>query len=203
MSCQRWTGTRLRLLAALPSLTLCLGLCAAVPVQAFDGTAPAQILPTQGTLEAAFAPWDDIEARLLDALVGARHQILVQAYILTSKPLTQALIAAHQRGVDVRVLLDAGQLSHTGKERLAMLQAVGISVRLETAYKNAHNKVIIIDAGTDDATLITGSYNFSWSAQNKNAENILIARKNAPLAARYAANWMRHFKDAELPDAAK
>ena len=157
MSRQRWTGTRLRLLAALPSLALCLGLCTTASVQAFDGTAPAQILPAQGTLEAAFAPWDNIEARLLDALAVARHQILVQAYIFTSKPLTLALIASHQRGVDVRVLLDAGQLSHIGKERLAMLQAVGISVRLETAYKNAHNKVIIIDAGTDDATLITGS----------------------------------------------
>ena len=205
MSLRRCTGTRLRLLAALPGavLALCLSLWAAAPAQAFESAVAPQILPAQGTLEAAFAPWDDIEARLLDALSKARRQILVQAYIFTSKPLTRALIAAHERGVDVRVLLDAGQLSQAGKERQAMLQAAGIEVALETTYKNAHNKVIVIDAGMDDATVITGSYNFSWSAQNQNAENILIARRNAPLVARYASNWMRHFKDAELAAAAK
>ncbi|WP_034296832.1 phospholipase D family protein [Herbaspirillum sp. RV1423] len=154
--------------------------------------------PAQGTLDAAFAPWDDVESLILDALGKARRQVLVQAYILTSKPLTNALIAAYKRGVDVRVLVDAGQLNKTGRDRIAAMQEAGIQVREETKYKNAHNKVIVIDAAGADATVITGSYNFTWTAQNKNAENILIARKNPPLAAKYAANWTRHFQEAEI-----
>jgi len=59
--------------------------------------------------------------------------------------------------------------------------------------------VIVIDSTTADATVITGSYNFTWTAQNKNAENMLIARRNPPLAAQYAANWERHFRDAQVP----
>jgi hypothetical protein len=74
----------------------------ALAFKATPSTPP--VLPAQGTLQAAFAPGDDIEVLLLSALGAARRQILVQAYLLTSKPLTQALIAAHRRGVDVRVL---------------------------------------------------------------------------------------------------
>lgn len=61
-----------------------------------------------------------------------------------------------------------------------------------------HNKVIVIDAKSAHATVITGSYNFTWTAQHRNAENILIARSNPVLAARYAANWERHRQDASL-----
>lgn len=166
---------------------------------AFDAAAggSAQPMAAQGTLEVAFTPGDDIEGLIVDTLAKARKQVLVQAYILTSKPLTNALTAAHKRGVDVRVLVDAGQLNKSGRDRVADLQHAGVKVRQETRYKNAHNKVIVIDAGNADATVITGSYNFTWTAQHKNAENILVARKNPPLAAKYAANWMQHFQDAE------
>ncbi|MEA5096906.1 MAG: phospholipase D-like domain-containing protein, partial [Burkholderiaceae bacterium] len=72
----------------------------------------------------------------------------------------------------------------------------GIPVWRETKYQNAHNKIIVIDTGTDDATVLTGSYNFTWTAQRKNAENILILRRTPALAARYAANWQRHLNEA-------
>ncbi|MFL9877839.1 phospholipase D family protein [Herbaspirillum rhizosphaerae] len=167
--------------------------------QAFDsgGANGTQPMAAQGTLQVAFTPGDDIEGLITETLDKARKQVLMQAYILTSKPLTNALIAAHKRGVDVRVLVDADQLNKSGRERIADMQKAGIKVLQETKYKSAHNKVIVIDAGNADATVITGSYNFTWTAQNKNAENILVARKNPPLAAKYAANWMRHFQEAE------
>jgi len=167
--------------------------------QAFETATAAPLLSAQGTLQAVFSPGDDIEAVLLDALGEARRQILMQAYLLTSKPLIEGLIVARQRGVDVRVLMDAGQLNERAHGRIAMLQAAGVTVRLETNYKSAHNKVIVIDSATSDATVITGSYNFTWTAQNKNAENMLIARRNPSLAAQYAANWERHFREAQAP----
>lgn len=82
--------------------------------------------------------------------------------------------------------------------RLAELAAGGVGVWIEQKYENAHNKVIIIDAATADATVITGSFNFTWTAQHRNAENILVARKNPLLAARYEMNWLRHQQQATL-----
>lgn len=150
----------------------------------------------QGTTQALFAPWDNIEGAISDAIGDARQQVLVQAYLLTSKKIGATLVAAHRRGVDVRVLVDARQLDKVATSRARELAKVGILVRRETKYQNAHNKLVIIDAQSADAIVITGSYNFTWTAQHRNAENILILRGNPKMAARYAANWERHFRES-------
>jgi len=41
----------------------------------------------------------------------------------------------------------------------------------------------------DDAHVITGSFNFTKSAQERNAENVLIIRQYPDLARTYAENW--------------
>jgi phosphatidylserine/phosphatidylglycerophosphate/cardiolipin synthase-like enzyme len=180
-----------RVAAALLQAAL---LVAAGTAAAFDAAPP--VLEARGSLQAAFAPWDDIDAVIGDAIGGARKQVLVQAYLLTSRELAQALIAARRRGVDVRVLLDAAQSERTNHAVLPELAAAGIGVWFETKYQNAHNKVIVIDGTTPQATVITGSFNFTWTAQHRNAENILVARNNPALAARYLINWERHRQDA-------
>jgi phosphatidylserine/phosphatidylglycerophosphate/cardiolipin synthase-like enzyme len=96
----------------------------------------------------------------------------------------------------VQVLADSEQHAKTASSRLSQLATADIAVWLETKYQNAHNKVIVIDAGTSTATVITGSFNLTWTAQHKNAENILIVRNNPSLAERYALNWERHRQDA-------
>ena len=57
---------------------------------------PTLNLPAQGRVELAFSPWNDPEQALLEVIDGAREQILVQAYLFTSKPLARGLIAAHR-----------------------------------------------------------------------------------------------------------
>lgn len=161
---------------------------------AFDTASP--VLSAQGTLQAAFAPWENVEGLIVEAIDGARKQVLVQAYMLSNKHIAAVLIAARRRGVDVRVLADADQLAKSEISKLPDLAAAGVAVWLETKYQNAHNKLVVIDAATPDATVITGSFNFTWTAQHKNAENILIARKNPSLASRYALNWERHQQEA-------
>jgi phosphatidylserine/phosphatidylglycerophosphate/cardiolipin synthase-like enzyme len=162
--------------------------------QAAESASPS--MKMQDAVQAAFAPWDNVEDLLIEAIAGAQRQILVQAYLLTSKKIGNALIAAHRRGVDVRVLVDAEQLVKAGSMMATALAAAGIAVWIETKYQNAHNKVIVIDANSPNAAVITGSYNFTWTAQRKNAENILIIRRNPALTERYALNWERHRQDA-------
>ncbi|HEY0846193.1 MAG TPA: phospholipase D family protein [Noviherbaspirillum sp.] len=153
-------------------------------------------IPAQGSLQAVFTPWDDVEETVVDVIGNARRQVLVQAYLLTSKKIASTLVAVHRRGVEVRVLVDGTQLEKVGTSVAPELASAGIDVWLETKYQNAHNKIMVVDAGTPEATVITGSFNFTWTAQNKNAENVLIARQNPALASRYAQNWERHRLDA-------
>lgn len=179
----------------VPATLLLAALLAAVgSAAAYDGAPP--VIAAKGTVQAAFAPWEDIDAVIREAVGGARSQVLVQAYLLTSKSLAQALIAAHRRGVDVRVLTDSAQAEEANRTVLDALAAAGIAVRCETKYRSAHNKLIVIDAATPQATVITGSFNFTWAAQHANAENILVVRDNPALAARFLLNWERHSQDA-------
>ncbi len=180
---------------ALHLASICLSLLIiASDVNAFDERRTP--LLGQGTLQSAFAPWDDVEGLIVEVLNDAKTKVRVQAYLLTSNTIALALITAHQRGVDVKVLVDADQLNKNDFSKVPELFSAGIPVWLETKYQNAHNKTILVDPETPEATVITGSYNFTWSAQHKNAENILIVRKNQPLAAQYLANWERHQQDA-------
>lgn len=153
-------------------------------------------LPATGRVEVLFTPWDDAEGRLIDAIGSARKTLHVQAFLLTSRGIAHALRAAHERGVQVELLADREMVVKGENSQVPALQAAGIAVHLETRYISAHNKIILIDAEERNPVVITGSYNFTFSAQARNAENLLILRDNRPLARAYLANWRRHRAEA-------
>ncbi len=165
------------------------------PAQAFDPR-PAPAPAGQGTVEVLFSPHDDIEAAILRALRGARRSIHVQAYLFTSRSLAAALIEARARGIRVEVLADYEQTARAENSRIPQLVEAGIPVALEVRYAAAHNKVILVDATEPGGAVVTGSYNFTWSARMRNAENVLILRGNPPVLRAYLDNWQRHRAEA-------
>ena len=169
------------------------------PAMPDSRTPPA--MPARGTIQLAFTPWDDAEGVIVAGIRRARQQILVQAYSFTSRAIANALIAARRRGVDVIVMADREQTYGGEFSRIPDLVQAGIAVVLEVRYQSAHNKVMDLDAGTAAAAVITGSYNWTYAAQYKNAENLLVLRDNPDIVNAYAANWRRHYTDA-LPYAA-
>lgn len=154
------------------------------------------VIAAQGSVQGAFPPWDDAESLLVDTLGRAQREILVQAYLLTSRPIAASLIAARERGVAVSVLAGARQHADNPGSLIGVLADKGIAVWLETRYRHAHNKIMIIDDGTKDVVVVTGSYNFTWSAQRMNSENLFLLRGNTELARRFRYNWERHRNDA-------
>ena len=172
---------------------------AQVPQRGAHGPALREAPPAfaaQGTVQVAFTPWDNAQAMIVGCIRQAKQQILVQAFSFTSRALANALIAAKRRGVDVQVMADREQTFSGEASRIPELVRAGIPVMLEVRYQSAHNKVMVMDAGLADAAVITGSYNWTYAAQYKNAENVLILRHNPDIANAYAANWRRHFADA-------
>lgn len=154
--------------------------------------AASRSVPARGSIEVAFSPADDPEALLIEVIGAARSLIRVHAYVFTSRAIAGALVQAHRRGVDVEVLADA-QMNARGKgNAIPTLLGAGIPVAFETDYAAAHNKVLIVDPDEAGCTVVTGSYNFTWSARNRNAENVLVLRENCPLVAIYLENWHRH-----------
>ncbi len=174
-----------------------LALAVAAPARALAPEAPINLVAT-GTVEVVFSPWGDAESVLLKAIDDSREQILVQAYLFTSKPLARALIAAHRRGVRVEVMLDAESNRPASASRLPDFMAAGVPVLVETRHNIAHNKVMLFDPATSRAAVATGSYNFTRAARVANAENLLILRGNPALVRAYLGNWRRHKAEAQL-----
>lgn len=153
-------------------------------------------LPAQGSVEVYFTPWDDAEGALLRTIEQAKRSIHVQAYTFSSRNIGWALGEAKKRGVRVEMLTDRDQVTRNEHSLVNTLHDTGIPIWFEVRYAAAHNKIMLIDAESRDPVVVTGSYNFTFSAQARNAENLLILRGNAPLARAYFDNWRRHRQDA-------
>jgi phosphatidylserine/phosphatidylglycerophosphate/cardiolipin synthase-like enzyme len=136
-------------------------------------------------LSVYFSPNGGCTQAIVEEVGKARRTVLVQAYSFTSDTIAQALVAAKKRGVDVEAILDK---TDRGSAVDIMVDA-GIPTYMDPMHAIAHNKVIVIDG----QTVLTGSFNFTPSAENRNAENLLVVR-DPPIAAKYAANWQTHFK---------
>lgn len=147
----------------------------------------AKALSRAEVLGLYFTPPADAAAAVVDVIDQSQSEVLVQAYGFTHNGIAQALIRAHQRGVKVRVLLD--QKSETSN-RYVIEQMVNNDLvwRLDGKHAIAHNKVIVVDS----SIVITGSFNFTNSAQTRNAENLLVL-KSLELADSYKQNWEQHW----------
>jgi phosphatidylserine/phosphatidylglycerophosphate/cardiolipin synthase-like enzyme len=99
---------------------------------------------------------------------------------------------AHGRGVNVEVLADREMVVKGDSSQIPQLHGMGIPIWLEVRYAAAHNKILLIDAEENEPVVATGSFNFTFAAQARNAENLLILRGNRPLAGAYLENWRRH-----------
>ena len=144
------------------------------------------------TIETAFPPRERADAMLVEAIGRARSSILVQAYTFSSRTIAAALIDARRRGVQVTVIADRAETERQPGGAIAMLGAARVPVYLDGQHEAAHNKVMVFDAGDPGCAVATGSYNFTYSAQHRNAENLLLVRGDAALCARYQRNWEQH-----------
>lgn len=142
-------------------------------------------------IQPGFVPGENCEEQIVQQIAKAKRMILVQAYSFTSKPIVTALLAAHQRGVKVQVILDKSQLRQRYSQ-LAVLREHHIPVWMDMKPKIAHSKVMVMDG----AVVITGSFNFSKSAQIANAENLLIIH-DATTAQQYTRNWKQRKEQSQ------
>ncbi|MFZ1037152.1 MAG: phospholipase D family protein, partial [Smithella sp.] len=119
-------------------------------------------------VKAYFSPKGGCTDAIINEIEQAKTEIKVQAYSFTSAPITKALVSAHKKGIKVQVILDKSQCSERYISATFLLNA-GIPIYIDAAHAIAHNKIIIIDQDT----IITGSFNFTKAAEEKNAENLL------------------------------
>lgn len=119
---------------------------------------------------------DPIERKIIALIQHAKKSIDIPIFYLTHKKLSNELILAKKRGVDVRIILDASAADNqysTHKE----LRNNGVLVKVENFGGKMHCKSMVID----EEYLIVGSMNFTKAGVEKNDENVMII-KNKLLA---------------------
>jgi phosphatidylserine/phosphatidylglycerophosphate/cardiolipin synthase-like enzyme len=163
------------------TIPLCLGLLSLLPWLAIA----ADFTPAR--VAVYFSPSGGATDAVVREVNAAKQQMLVQAYSFTSAPIAKALVAAHKRGVSILAVLDKS--NETAKYTAAtFLVNAGIRTLIDDQHAVAHNKVIVINS----ATVITGSFNFTKAAEEKNAENLLVIKEAPALVQAYAANIQAH-----------
>lgn len=132
-----------------------------------------------------FSPSDGVSQYVLAELQKAQSSIDFLAYSFTSDDFGEAILERAKAGVKVRGVFDESQnKSNTGGEYTRMKRA-GLDVRIDGISGLLHNKVMIID----HKVVITGSYNFSASAEKTNDENLVILHSED-----LAGQYLQHFE---------
>ncbi len=148
--------------------------------------------------ELYFSPSDGTARQIQKRIDAAENELAFAVLVFTENSLGTAVKEAHDRGVDVKGIID--YVEFNGSE-LDFLVNSGVNV---IDYQNAdgtqwpdgptlHHKYAIVDYMTGDhPTLITGSHNWSASANSIHDENTLII-EDATLANIYYQEFSARF----------
>lgn len=140
-----------------------------------------------------FSPQDDAVNNVIIPLIDNSTQyIYMPMFVITHKKLAQALINAHTRGVDVKIIIDATNASQK-YSLVEQLRKAGIQVKAENYAGKMHSKNLIID----DKYIISGSMNLSKNGSIKNDENTLLIENTT--FAKYYKNFFLYIW-SKIPD---
>lgn len=118
---------------------------------------------------ARFAPHQDCAAKLRELFDAAEISADVCVFTITDDSIVRAVLAAKRRGVAVRIISDDEKAFDPGSD-IERLMGSGIPVRTDASEDHMHHKFAVFDR----RLLVTGSYNWTRSAAERNHENIAL-----------------------------
>jgi len=147
---------------------------------------------TDAPAQVYFSPNGGCTKAIVAELGRAKSEVLIQAYSFTSRAIAKALLTAQKRGVSIQIILDKSNLRDNYSAADFTAHA-GIPTYIDAQHAIAHNKIMILD----NEVVITGSFNFTRSAEVNNAENLLVIQSKE-LAKVYIDNWQKHKRHSEV-----
>lgn len=124
---------------------------------------------TLAKTEVYFSLSDNPQKAIIKNINQAEAFINIAMYVFTDKEIALSLVKARERGVKVRLYLDKDQVDYQYSQSRFLVQK-GIKTRISSNNYIMHNKFAIID----NRILLTGSYNWTFSANNRNDENLMV-----------------------------
>jgi cardiolipin synthase len=137
-----------------------------------NGTKPDPYF-LQATLEFYCLPSKEGEKRILELIEKAKTEILVAQFTFTHPQITEALINAQKRGVEVRVVIDYLSSKGASKKVVEKLLQNKIPLSFNRSGALMHHKMAFIDR----EIFILGSTNWTKSAFSKNQDDLIFLKK--------------------------
>lgn len=146
---------------------------------------PMPTIPEKSWVRIYFTPGPKCEDNIVASINAATRAIDVAVYSITNDRIVDSLLAAHRRGVRVRVISDHLQASGRASQ-IGRIRDGGIPVVLNKKHKIMHNKFAIFDR----RDIETGSYNWTSSATQSNAENCMFfPEQNKEFTSQFKYLW--------------
>jgi phosphatidylserine/phosphatidylglycerophosphate/cardiolipin synthase-like enzyme len=143
-------------------------------------------------IEVYFSPDDGIAAPVLELLTNAKESIHFLAFSFTTDEFGETIRLQAENGLTVAGVMEEEQVkSNIGTEYDLFIQA-GLDVLIDGNEGQMHHKTMIID----EQVVITGSYNFSRSAETRNDENLIVIY-NEDIANFYMQEFQRVYQLAQ------
>jgi len=129
------------------------------------------IPPIQSTSDVYFSPGEACRTVIINQIKAAINNLQICVFTISDDQITDAIITAHKRGVEIKIITDNDKSLDEGSD-IEQIATMGISVKMDRTSDHMHHKFMV----TDNKSLITGSYNWTRSAARFNHENILLTK---------------------------
>ncbi len=167
-----------------------LALCSAILVNSLHAHA-AELSLNDTPAKVYFSPKGGCTKAIIKEIDNATLEVLVQAHSFSSALIAKALATAKNRAAGVEIIIDKSQ-SKDKSAIMASLIRAGIPIYTDATHAVFHSNIIIIDK----TTVITGSFSFTKTAEERNGEDLIII-KSKDLAGIYIDNFLKHKRHAE------
>lgn len=118
-----------------------------------------------------FSPGPDCLGAILHAINGTRRTLDICVFTVSDDRIREAILMRKVMGVKIRVLTDNEKLLDEGSD-ISAFDKTGIPVKVDRTANHMHHKFAIFD----NSSVITGSYNWTRSAEAFNHENIVLEK---------------------------
>ncbi len=146
------------------------------------------------TVRTIFAPRAAIRNEIVSQVNTGTSNIWFLVFTFTSPEISNAMVARHNAGANVKGVFDAWQASGQWS-RYQPMRSAGVDVRRSQGYPGLlHDKFIAINGMSTNPKAITGSANFTAAADTSNDENVLIIH-NATVTNSYRGNAIWHYNN--------
>jgi phosphatidylserine/phosphatidylglycerophosphate/cardiolipin synthase-like enzyme len=159
---------------------------------------PHEFLVGGKRIECYFSPSDGAHQQILSSIASADQEVEVATMLITRQDIGDALAGKHDEGKEVQVVING--YDQYGEPVLnTLLASLGDGVRLKGEPGIMHHKYMIVDQGdeNEDPLLLTGSHNWSSSAEYRNDENTLIVHDQG-VANAYYQDFVKRFAAGQV-----